>query len=158
MELRAADVGEDAAEPHNLVGALAGGDEFGLCRAGGDTGLLSGFPGYSASVEHKTVRHVTGSFFAYRFVALLRNILTGIRFVKLRLFGLRTGPVAVCCTGYRTSGSTSAKSGICFMYHINSTLHVDLLSWCEVALASSHDCSDFFCWLRNIRHIIQGRK
>ena len=40
------------------------------------------------------VRHVTGSFFAYRFVALLRNILTGIRFVKLRLFGLRTGPVA----------------------------------------------------------------
>jgi len=38
--------------------------------------------------------HVTGSFFAYRFVALLRNILTGIRFVKLRLFGLRTGPVA----------------------------------------------------------------
>ena len=40
------------------------------------------------------LRHVTGSFFAYRFVALLRNILTGIRFVKLRLFGLRTGPVA----------------------------------------------------------------
>jgi hypothetical protein len=29
------------------------------------------------------LRHVTDSFFAYRFVALLRNILTGIRVVKL---------------------------------------------------------------------------
>ena len=44
------------------------------------------------------VRHVTGSIFAYRFVALLRNFLTGMRFVKVQGCSVknRAGTELVC--------------------------------------------------------------